>query len=56
MRYAAVIHFVGNFRNVEFTVNNQFFYSLDFMGNDKLLNCHSLHFRKQVREVSVIVM
>ena len=56
MRNAAVVHFPGNFRDIQFTVSNQFLNSLDFMCDDELPDGAALHFRKQVGEVGVVVL
>ena len=51
MRYAAVIHFPGDFRDIQLAIGNQLFYALDFMGNDELPYGSALYFREEVGQV-----
>lgn len=51
----AVIQPVGYLCQVEFVVEQQFFYPFDFMDDDKLLDGDAFDFRKNIWKVSVIV-
>ena len=56
MCHTAVMHLPGNFRKVKFIINNKFFYPFDFMCNNKFFNGSALNFRKQICQISIIVI
>jgi hypothetical protein len=44
MRYAAVMHFVRDFRKVQFVVQQQFLDFFNFVNDDELLNGNTFYF------------
>ena len=56
MRHTAVVEFISDFSEIKLIIYEQFFYSFDLVNYDKMFNSGSLHFGKQIGEVSIVVI
>ena len=56
MGNAAVVQFVGYFRQTKFAVNEHFLHPFNLVANHKLLNSHTLCFRKDISQVGIIIV
>src|SRR5664279_5442235 len=56
MRNAAIMHLISNFSKVQFIINQQFFYPLNFVSNHKMFNSSTLNFGKKIGEISIIML
>ena len=48
MSHTTIMKFVGNFRQVKFVIQKQFFYFFNFLNDYKLLDSDTLHVRKNI--------
>ena len=56
MGHAAIMHEAGYLGKVKFIVYQEFFHPLYFVCYDEFFNRDTLHFRKKIGKVSVVVV
>ena len=56
MGHTAVIHAVRYFSDIKFVVNQKFFYTLNFVFDDKLLQSDTGYFGKKICEISIVII
>ena len=56
MGHTTVMQFIRNFSKVQFIVQKQFFYFLNFMYDDEMLYGTAFHLLKYIAKVSIIMI